>query len=117
MTMRMMMMMVIAKMMVGKHAVAMEEFAKALTAIPTILADNGGYDAAELISQLKVAHAAGKSSMGLDMNTGTVGDMKALGIMESFKSKSSSLCAAAEAAEQVIRVDDIIRCAQRQREG
>ena len=41
----------------GKHAVAMEEFAKALRAIPTILADNGGYDAAELISQLKVRGA------------------------------------------------------------
>ena len=101
----------------GKHAVAMEEFAKALRAIPTILADNGGYDAAELISQLKVEHAKGKSSMGLDMTNGIIGDMKALGIMESYKSKSSSLCAAAEAAEQVIRVDDIIRCAQRQREG
>jgi len=101
----------------GKHSIAMEEFAKALVQIPTILADNGGYDAAELVSQLRVAHSKGMSSMGLDMNTGSIADMKQLGIMESYKSKSSSLCAAAEAAEQVCRVDDIIRCAQRQREG
>lgn len=58
-----------------------------------------------------------QATMGLDMNSGTVADKKDLGIMESYKSKSSSLCAAAEAAEQVIRVDDIIRCAQRQRQG
>jgi len=85
--------------------------------IPNILADNGGYDATELLTQLRVGHANGDSSMGLDMSNGTVADMKDLGIMESFKSKMSSLCAAAEAAEQVIRVDDIIRCAQRQRQG
>jgi len=43
--------------------------------------------------------------------------MKELGIMESFRSKMSQLCAAAEAAEMIIRVDDIIRNAPRQREG
>jgi len=101
----------------GKHALAMEAFATAMMQIPTILADNAGYDAAELISQLKVAHSTGKLSCGLDMNAGVVGDMAALGIMESYKSKQSSLSAAAEAAEQVIRVDNIIRCPQRQRQG
>merc|ERR1712118_347894 len=61
-------------------------------------------------SQLKVAHSTGNAAAGLDMNAGVVGDMAALGIMESYKSKTSSLSAAAEAAEQVIRVDNIIRC-------
>ena len=32
-----------------------------------------------------------------------------LGIMESFRSKMSQLCSAAEAAEMIIRVDDIIK--------
>jgi len=100
----------------GKHALAMEAFATAMTQIPTILADNAGYDAAELVSQLKVAQT-GNAAAGLDMNAGVVGDMAALGIMESYKSKTSSLSAAAEAAEQVIRVDNIIRCPQRQRQG
>ena len=41
--------------------------------------------------------------------------MKELGIMESYKSKSSSLCAAAEAAEQVpayaqSRASMLVRC-------
>merc|ERR1719235_1505031 len=62
---------------------AMEAFATAMTQIPSILADNAGYDAAELVSQLKVAHAAGSKSVGLDMNAGKIGDMAALGIMES----------------------------------
>merc|ERR1712118_466670 len=100
----------------GKHALAMEAFATAMMQIPTILADNAGYDAAELVSQLKVAHSTGTKSIGLDMNAGKIGDMAALGIMESYKSKTSSLSAAAEAAEQVIRVDNIIRCPQRPRQ-
>jgi len=101
----------------GKHAHAMMEFAKALTQIPVILADNGGYDAQELVSQLRVRHAGDEQFMGLDLMVGGIADMRDLGVLESFRSKMSGLCAAAEAAEQVVRVDDIIRCAQRQRQG
>lgn len=101
----------------GKESLAMEQFGKALTQIPSIIADNGGYDSSDLVGKLRAAHAEGKSSMGLEMTKGEVADMRELGIAESFRSKMSSLCAAAEAAEQVIRVDDIIRNAPRQREG
>jgi T-complex protein 1 subunit beta len=101
----------------GKESLAMEAFARALQAIPAIMADNGGYDSAELLGALRAAHARGQSSHGLNFNNATVSDMKELGIMESFRSKMSQLCAAAEAAEMIIRVDDIIRNAPRQREG
>jgi T-complex protein 1 subunit beta len=39
----------LAKRMQGKKALAIEAFAKALKAIPTIIADNAGYDSSELI--------------------------------------------------------------------
>lgn len=39
----------------GKQSFAMEAFAEALRELPTIIADNGGYDSAELISELKVS--------------------------------------------------------------
>jgi len=100
----------------GKESLAMEAFAKALQTIPAIMADNGGYDSAELLGGLRAAHARGQSSHGLNFNTATVSDMAELGIMESFRSKMSQLCAAAEAAEMIVRVDDIIRNAPRQRE-
>ena len=93
----------------------MEAFSRALRQLPTIIADNGGLDSSELVSQLRVAHAAGPSSAGLDMVNGVVGDMWALGIRESYKSKLQVLVSAAEAAEMILRVDDIIRCAPRQR--
>uniref|UniRef100_A0A8C1YDQ1 CCT-beta n=2 Tax=Cyprinus carpio TaxID=7962 RepID=A0A8C1YDQ1_CYPCA len=93
----------------GKEAVAMESFAKALMMLPTIIADNAGYDSAELVSQLRAAHQDKKSTFGLDMTQGTVGDMAALGITESFQVKRQVLLSAAEAAEMILRVDNIIK--------
>lgn len=37
----------------GKESIAMESFAKALLQLPTIIADNAGYDSAQLVSELK----------------------------------------------------------------
>jgi T-complex protein 1 subunit beta len=100
----------------GKKAMAMQSFAKALRMIPTIIADNGGYDSSELISQLRAEHYKGNYTFGLNMKNGTIGNMEELGIIESFKSKLSILQSAVEAAEMVLRVDDIIKAAPRKRE-
>jgi T-complex protein 1 subunit beta len=118
----------------------------ALRQLPTIIADNGGYDSSELVTQLRAAHSRGEKTMGLgtccaalccvchslslslislenvwsaavpDMVNGQVADMLQLGIRESFKSKLQVLVSAAEAAEMILRVDDIIKCAPRARE-
>lgn len=100
----------------GKAALAMEAFARALRQLPAIIADNAGLDSSELITQLRAAHAAGDKTAGLDIVGGKVGDMWALGIRESYKSKLQVLVSAAEAAEMILRVDDIMKCAPRQRE-
>jgi T-complex protein 1 subunit beta len=100
----------------GKESLAMEGFAKSLQAIPATMADNGGYDSAELLGTLRAAHARGQHSHGINFVNATVSDMAEQGIMESFKSKMSQLCAAAEAAEMIVRVDEIVRNAPRQRE-
>ena len=49
----------------GKEAMSMEGFAKALRALPTCIADNAGYDSAQLVSELRAAHAQGQHTMGL----------------------------------------------------
>lgn len=49
------------------------------------------------------------------MDVGEVADMETNGITESFQVKCQVLCSAAEAAEMVLRVDDIVRAAPRQR--
>ncbi|XP_042170298.1 T-complex protein 1 subunit beta-like, partial [Oncorhynchus tshawytscha] len=99
----------------GKEAVAMESFAKALRMLPTIIADNAGYDSADLVAQLRAAHQEGKTTMGLNMNQGSIGDMSEMGVTESFQVKRQVLLSAAEAAEMILRVDNIIKAAPRKR--
>ena len=49
----------------GKESIAMEAFARALRKLPTIIADNAGYDSSELIAQLRAAHNSDKKTFGL----------------------------------------------------
>jgi len=100
----------------GKEAMAIQAFANALQQLPTIIADNAGYDSAELVSQLRAAHTDGKSTTGLNMEEGVLGDMSAMGITESLRVKRQMLMSASEAAEMILRVDDIIKSRPRQRE-
>merc|ERR1719336_2035671 len=106
----------LAKTTPGKEANAMEGFANALRQLPSIIAENGGYDSAQLVAELKALHATGQNTMGLDMYQGKVGDMTELGITESFMVKRQVLTQAAEAAEMILRVDDILKAAPRKRE-
>ncbi|XP_014237938.1 T-complex protein 1 subunit beta isoform X1 [Trichogramma pretiosum] len=99
----------------GKEAVAMEAFAKALQTLPTVIADNGGYDSAQLVSELRAAHNSGNCTYGLDMDKGEVACMKTLGITESWVVKRQVLLSAAEAAEMILRVDNILKAAPRKR--
>jgi T-complex protein 1 subunit beta len=49
----------------GKKAIATEAFARALRQIPTILADNAGYDSSDLVTRLRAAHYEGQADAGL----------------------------------------------------
>merc|ERR1712165_530614 len=100
----------------GKEARAMESFANALRNMPAIIAENGGYDSAQLVSELKALHKQGNKTAGLDMYKGCVGDMSELGITESLSVKRQVLMSASEAAEMILRVDDILKAAPRKRQ-
>ncbi|KAK6115680.1 hypothetical protein DH2020_007949 [Rehmannia glutinosa] len=94
----------------GKKSHAIEAFSRALVAIPTIIADNAGLDSAELVAQLRAEHHKEGSTAGIDVISGSVGDMAELGISEAFKVKNAVLLSATEAAEMILRVDEIITC-------
>eukprot|EP00252_Welwitschia_mirabilis_P015872 TRINITY_DN35261_c0_g1_i1.p1 TRINITY_DN35261_c0_g1~~TRINITY_DN35261_c0_g1_i1.p1 ORF type:complete len:528 (+),score=155.54 TRINITY_DN35261_c0_g1_i1:210-1793(+) len=100
----------------GKKSLAIDAFANALRAIPTIIADNAGLDSADLVAQLRAEHQKENTNAGIDVLTGAVGDMGKLGIFESFKVKQAVLLSATEASEMILRVDEIITCAPRKRE-
>lgn len=101
----------------GKKSLAMAAFANALRQIPTIISDNAGLDSAEIVSHLRAAHAANPETTGtgVDVISGGMGDMRERGIFESFKVKAAALMSATEAAEMILRVDDIVKAAPRKR--
>lgn len=75
-----------------------------------------GYDSAELIQNLKVDLQKGNKTAGLDMNRGQIGQMDKLGVKECLRVKEQALLAASEAAELIMRVDNIVKCAPRRRD-
>merc|ERR1719313_2321994 len=105
-----------AKTVAGKQVLAMEAYAKALRTMPMHIADNAGYDSAELISGLRAKHFEGHHTWGLEMDTGTLADMTEMGIREAYKVKNQVVLSSSEAAEMILCVDDIVQCAPRQRQ-
>ncbi|PWN39012.1 putative CCT2-chaperonin of the TCP1 ring complex, cytosolic [Ceraceosorus guamensis] len=101
----------------GKKAIAAEAFGHALRQLPTILANNAGLDSSDLVARLRAAHQGGDSSAGLDLNAGKVASMIDLGVTESYKLKRAVVNSAAEAAELILRVDDVLRATPRKREA
>merc|ERR1719164_413169 len=73
--------------------------------LPTIIADNAGYDSAEIVQNLRSTVSNGDTEAGLNMFTGKVGNMKELGITECLIVKEQALVSATEAAEMILRVD------------
>uniref|UniRef100_A0A915PD22 T-complex protein 1 subunit beta n=1 Tax=Setaria digitata TaxID=48799 RepID=A0A915PD22_9BILA len=99
----------------GKESLAVEAFARALTQLPTYICDNAGLDSAEIISKLRAYHTNGNHSMGIDIENGEAANVIEKGLIESFSVKMCMVSSAAEAAEQILRVDNIIKSAPRQR--
>ncbi|KIX97680.1 T-complex protein 1 subunit beta [Fonsecaea multimorphosa CBS 102226] len=108
----------LAQKIPGKKRLAVDSFSTALRQLPTILADNAGLDSSALVSELRSEVYRGMTSSGLDLLTpgGGIADMRELGVIESYKLKKAVVGSASEAAELLLRVDDIIRAAPRRRE-
>jgi T-complex protein 1 subunit beta len=68
----------------GKEAIAMEAFARALIELPTIIAENGGYDSAQLVSELKALHKQSKCTMGLSKYFGQIAAIAEYGTHQSY---------------------------------
>ena len=100
----------------GKVAMAISAFAEALRSLPRTIAENAGLDANDLVSRLQSAHVNGKSDYGINVYENQVSSMDALGIVECYKAKKCVVVNASEAAEMLLRVDNVVKRAPRQRQ-
>ncbi|OYR52600.1 thermosome subunit [Halorubrum sp. Ea1] len=92
----------------GREQLAVEAFADSLELIPRVLAENAGLDAIDLLVDLRAAHEAGDAHAGLNVFSGEVEDTAEAGVVETAQAKEQAIASAAEAANLVLKIDDII---------
>jgi chaperonin GroEL (HSP60 family) len=97
-----------AESLPGREQLAVMQFAEALEAIPTTLAENAGLDPIDIISELRAKHETGKVWAGVDVNAGKVGDMKKAGVFEPIAVKKQIIKSCSEAASLILKIDDVI---------
>ena len=91
----------------GREQLAILKFAEALEVIPRTLIENAGLDPINLIADLKAAHED-SNSIGINVFTGKVEDMKEAGVIEPLRVKIQALQSAGAASEMILRIDDMI---------
>jgi archaeal chaperonin len=91
----------------GREQLAIGAFAAALEVVPKTLAENAGLDSIDALVDLRAAHEK-SAYMGLNVFTGDVTDMKEAGVIEPKRVKKQAIQSAAEAAEMLLRIDDMI---------
>ncbi len=93
----------------GREQLAIQGFADALEVIPRTLAESAGMDAIDALVSLRAKHKDKEgSTFGVDVFSAKIEDMKTRGIIEPTRVKKQAISAATEAANMILRIDDII---------
>jgi thermosome len=100
----------------GREQLAVAAFAEALEVVPKTLAENAGLDSIDSLVDLRAAHEK-SIYMGLDVFKGGVRDMYKGGVIEPRRVKKQAIQSAAEAAEMILRIDDVIASSSSGRPG
>jgi len=101
----------------GREQLAILAFAEAMEVIPRTLAENAGLDPIDILVGIRSAHEEEKYTYGVDVYTGKIVDMKSQGVIEPLKIKTQAIKSAAEAAEMILRIDDIISAGKLEKGG
>lgn len=101
----------------GKDALGINAFADALEIIPRTLAETAGLDQIDILVALKAMHEKNGMKIGLDVSSGELKDMMETGIMEPLRVKEQVIKSAAEVAEMILRIDDVISAKEAKREN
>lgn len=106
-----------------REQLAIAEFAESMLVIPKTLAVNSALDATELVAKLRAYHNEAYTNdtkkayarYGLELIEGKVVDNVEAGVLEPALTKMKILQFATEAATTILRIDDLIRLAPKQK--
>ncbi len=92
----------------GREQLAVNAFADAMEVVPRSLAENAGLDPIDKLVALRAEHDRGAAKKGLDVLSGDLAEMDKMGVIEPLKIKLQAVQSAAEVAEMILRIDDVI---------
>ncbi|NYZ79661.1 thermosome subunit, partial [Candidatus Micrarchaeota archaeon] len=92
----------------GREQLAIEAFADALEIIPRTLAESAGMDPIDTLVKIRTEHTNGNKHAGIHVFKASIEDMKKEDVIEPMKVKRQALASAAEVAEMILKIDDII---------
>jgi len=101
----------------GREQLAVETFADALELVPRVLAENAGLDAIDTLVDLRAVHEEGDEYAGLNVFSGDIENTYEAGVVEPAHAKEQALASATEAANLVLKIDDIISAGDLSTEG
>jgi thermosome len=92
----------------GREQLAINAFAEAVEIVPRTLAESTGADPIDILVNLRAEHDSGKINMGVDVIEAKNSDMIEKGVIEPLKIKTQAIQSASEAAEMILRIDDVV---------
>jgi len=99
---------VFAEKFSGREQLAIQAFANAMEIVPRALAENAGLDPIDILVELRATHDKGRITDGIDLFNGKISDAMTMGVVEPLKVKTQAITSAAEAAEMILRIDDVV---------
>ena len=98
----------------GREQLAVNAFADALEVIPRTLAESAGMDPIDTLVELRSKHEKKDGfGFGVGVSEGKVLDMLGKNVIEPVKLKSQVIKSASEAAEMILRIDDVIAASKK----
>lgn len=101
----------------GREQLAVESFADAVELVPRVLSENSGLDPIDMLVDLRAAHSEGQVKAGIDIENNDVIDTLEAGVVEPAHAKKQAISSATEAANLVLKIDDIISAGDLTTEG
>ncbi len=92
----------------GREQLAINAFADSLEVIPRTLAENAGFDPIDTLVSLRNRHDEGETWAGIDVTSGESEELFQQGVVEPKQTKTQAVSSASEAAEMILRIDDVI---------
>jgi len=93
----------------SKLQLVIASFAKSLEVIPRQLCTNAGFDATEIVNQLRAKHASGGTWFGVDIENEGIVDTVESFVWEPALVKRNAISAACEAACLILSIDETVK--------